>query len=458
MRVLIVHHGRLPGPGRLCSGGALRANAHAELLSGAGHQVRCLARAQDEEGGFRSPADLRRLATMFEPDWILCVAPSEAPILRPVAPLVVDLYAPRLLEAAWEECQQEEAGRSLRAVAAADQVLFSNPRQRWFWLGILALSGWDIREFPGLLVPLCAPEGPTRQAPERPRLLMGGQPWPWLDPRETLDRAVQALAGQGEVVTVGLPEFPGVRALPSLPYDQWLELCARSTVALDRYAPNPERELALSFRQMDYLGCGLPLISAPEGVIASELAAWGAGWVEESLEDAIAAAMDPTLCEARAEAAAALGRHYRKELVGAPLLDYRPGRRERGPSVLRDSLRFAAAQERAEGERLRREEAEREVQAKRGEVEDLHGQIRALTSAVEASAAAVADVAAFRAETARVLGTRLSGEHTHREQLVRELEITRAELAKKDLELEALRSERGRLEGVIGRILGRGGR
>lgn len=455
MRVLIVHHGRLPGPGRFCSGGALRALAHAELLRAGGHRVRCLARAQDEEGGFRSGPELRRMASMSEPDWILCVAPSEAPILRGIAPLVVDLYAPRLLEAAWEECSRQEAGRSLRAVHAADQVIFSNVRQRWFWLGILALCGWDVREFPGLLVPLCAPEGPPRKPPLRPRLLMGGQAWPWQDPSDCLRRAVAALAGQGEVWTVGLPEYPGVRALPSQTYDDWLALCSSSTVALDRYASNPERELSLSFRQMDYLGCGLPLISSDQVVLAAELKEWGAGWVDESLEDAIAAALDPTLCEARAAAALELGRHYRKERVGAPLLAWKPSIRTRSPSALNDAAQFAAAQERAEGEKVRREEATREVEKKREEVELLHLQIRSLTAAVEASSAALADVAAFRTETVRVLGTRLSGEQSQREQLARELEITRAELAKKEMEMEALRSERGRLETVIGRLLGR---
>src|SRR4051812_47154161 len=72
MRVLVVHHGRLPTPGSPCTGGALRAQVHVDALRGAGHDVHTLARAQDEARGFRSPADLRRLAAAITPDWILC--------------------------------------------------------------------------------------------------------------------------------------------------------------------------------------------------------------------------------------------------------------------------------------------------------------------------------------------------------------------------------------------------
>ena len=57
----------------------------------------------------------------------------------------------------------------------------------------------------------------------------------------------------------------------------------------------------------------------------------------------------------------------------------------------------------------------------------------------------MADVAAFRKETVQVLGTRLSSESATAEHLRRELEITRADLDKKNQELAALSTERDRL-------------
>ncbi len=484
MQILVVSHGPPPAPGRFCSGGALRAHAHAAILQHGGHRVHLLCREQDAPGGFRSPADLRQKAALLAPDWILCVAPGEAPALAGIAPLVVDLYAPRLLESAWEgaEVQAEEAGRTLRAIHAADEVLFSNPRQRWFYAGVLGLCGWDLREAPGLLVPLCtAPEelrpaaglaagaglaGLAVDLPER-FFVMGGVPWPWQDASAALAAASRHLQARGdgaEILTVGLPpervaHLPGVRALPPLPFDQWLALCGRAVAALDRYAPNPERELALSFRQMDFLSAGLPLISGPEMVLAAEIRETGAGWVDEPLEEALDRALDraaqrggesPERIGARALAA-----RYHPLRTGLPLLGWVPVRHSRGRSAVRDAARFARAEERARRERARRETAEAEVAAKRLEITAEHDRSRALTASVESLSAAIADVAGFRREAATVLGARLSGEHALREQLQRELEIARAELGKKDMEIAAMRSEQGRLEGVIRRVLGR---
>lgn len=453
-RVLIVHHGRLPSAGQACRGGVLRALQHAESLRAAGRNVQLLAREQDQAGGYRSYGELRRMAAAAAPDWILCVAPTEATALHGIAPLVVDLYAPRLLEAAWEEAQQEEAGRALRAIHVADQVLFSNARQRWFWLGILGLCGWDLRQPAGLLIPLAAPQGPPRRVPEHPRFILGGMPWPWQESQEILAQAVAFLGARAEIVSVGLPQQPGVRALPAGGYADWLELCASSTAALDRYQPNPEREMALSFRQMDYLGCGLPMIGMKESVLAQEIKDYQAGWIEESLEEALEAALGEA--QARCSAGAlALRQKYQRDLLAQPLLDWQPTARPRPWSVLRDAARYAAAMEAGRGARARAEQAALEVTDKRKENQELAAQNRALTASIEALSAAMADMAAFRKETAVVLGTRLSGTQATNEQLRRELEIMRADLDKKTQELEAIQSERGRLERTLLRLTGR---
>ena len=46
-------------------------------------------------------------------------------------------------------------------------------------------------------------------------------------------------------------------------------------------APNPEREINLSFRQIDYLRCGLLIITSPRQVIAQDIEEYGAGWLVE---------------------------------------------------------------------------------------------------------------------------------------------------------------------------------
>lgn len=454
MRVLLVHHGRLPSPGAPVTGGARRAAVHAHALRAAGHDVRTLARAQDgppPDGGlpgFRSPGDLRRLAAAFNPDWILCVAPEEAPALAPVAPLVVDLYAPRVLEAAFEGLQEEEAARALAAVEAADEVLFSNPRQRWLWTGLLGVAGWDLARPAGLLVPLAALPGPARTPPERPTFVVGGKPWPWQDATDTIRRAVRAAEGLADVVTVGLPAVEGARALPETTLDGWLGLLAGATAALDRYAPNPERALALSFRQMDYLGAGLPLISDPDTPLADGIRATGAGWVDEPLEDAVRDAI------LHPRSSAALAARYAPEVTEAPLLAWTPRRRERPWSHVRAGARIARVEARAAADRAAREAAEAALARKRDETDALHAQLRSLTASVEALSAAMHEVGGFRRETVQVLGARLSGASTEVEHLRRELEIARADLDKKSAELRAIQDERDRL-GRAFSLLGR---
>ena len=129
--------------------------------------------------------------------------PEEAPALTGLgAPVCVDLYAPRLLEAAWQSRTDDEAVATLRALAAADEFLFSNPRQRWFYLGLLALAGVDLRRNSGRVVPLVAPEGPPRKVPRNPVLVMGGVAWPWQDPTEALRATVTTYVARG------LPPWP----------------------------------------------------------------------------------------------------------------------------------------------------------------------------------------------------------------------------------------------------------
>lgn len=448
VRILVVHHGPLPSGDLPTTGGAIRAAQHVAALRGVGHEVTTLARAQDEAGGFTGAAHLRALARGARPDWTLCVAPEEAPALAGIAPLVVDLYAPRLLEAAFEGQQEDEARRVLLAVDAADEVLFSNPRQRHFWLGILGLAGWDLAKTPGVIVPLATSPVAAGRRAKRPRVIVGGHPWPWQDARESLARAIAHLRGRADVVSYGLPAIEGAESRALVSREAWLVACAGATVALDRYAPHTERELALSFRQLDYLSAGLPVITDAWTPLADAVRAHRAGWVDEPLE----AALDAALAEDRRVGVRALAADYAPERAAVALLALRPAPRAREWSAVRWSKQASAAMLRAAADRTLREAAEAEVHRKRAEVDSLFGQLRALTASVEALAGAQTDIAGFRRETVQVLGARLAGQTEEAEGLRRELAIVRADLEKKDRELEALRGERDRLGGVLRRL------
>lgn len=449
VKFILVAHGPPVDLDQPVSGGALRAQVHQTALEHAGHEVIVLRRRQDVPDGYRSAGELRRMVQRNQPDAILCVAVEEAWALRGLAPLCVDLYAPRMLEAAWEGGQEEQADLALRAVHAADEVLYSNPRQRWFWLGILGLAGWDLSKPCGRVVPLAAVGPVDKPKAGAPYFVMGGQRWPWQDPTKTLARAVEVLKGRAEVRVYGPASgVSGVREMGTVSRRQWLSACAGAVAVLDRYAPHHEREMALSFRQMDAVAAGAPLISDADTPLASELRATGAGWVDEPLEDAIEAALTagdrPGVGRVGRGRGAGLGA-YAPEQTSKELLAWVPRVRERGPSVVDAARGLATARARSEADRVARLGAEAEVVHKRAEVEALQGQVRALTSAVEATSAAIADVAAFRRETVSVLGARLSGVEATREQLAREVETLRADVQKKDAEQAALIAERDRL-------------
>jgi hypothetical protein len=472
MRVLLVHHGPLRDDDSPLGGGALRARTHARVLAGAGHEVLTLARAQDDETtpdgaprpwrtlpGFRSPGDLTRLARSASADAIVCVAPEEAPALAGVAPLAVDLYAPRLLEGAFEGLQREEAGRTLAALAVADEVFFSNPRQRWFFLGLLGAAGWDLSRPAGRLVPLAA-VGPDAQRegadPGPATFVLGGPLWPWQDATDTVRRAAVHLRGRARLRLVGMQTQPGfvehAECVPRMSRGAWLTTLRGAAGVLDRWAPNPERALATGFRQMDAIAVGAPLLTDDDTPLADEVRAHAAGWVGGPLEDAIDAAM--RAWEARpspAREAGSLAGAYAPERTSAPLLAWVNGAapRERRWNLLEAGADLARAEARAAVAEHARAVAEAEVAAKRAEVEALNATVRALAGAVEANAAAVADVAAFRRETVTVLGTRLAGREAEAEHLARELAIAREDAEKKTRELEAAQADRDR----VGRAL-----
>ncbi len=474
MRILIVFHGWFPAPGRPVAGGALRAWHHAEALRAAGHEVHLVTRSQDcspaGPPGFSSGPALQRHAERIQPQAILCVQPEEAPWLAGLdVPLVVDLYAPRLLEAQFQDSAGQEAVRSLRAVQAGDFFLFSNPRQRDFYLGLLALAGVDLRQQDfGAVVPLAAPHGPPRRARRPPRFVMGGVAWPWLDPLDSLRRAVTHLErrGEGQVLVYGnqpivgdtpvadlqdqLPAGPRLVYGGVLPYDELLASYAQCAAALDMMAPSPERSLAVAFRQMDYLGCGLPMIVGEDHALAELLRKAGAGIVGLEVEQAIDLVLDdPRAQGRRARAARNLARErFDRERCEAPLLRWlqEPRRRRRSETLLGSlaelSARESAAQQARQAADAQRERMVAEVAAKRQEVAALNERLGSLTRTAERLSGAVAEVAGFKREAIAVLG---AAEEQGREELRvlgRELSEAQAHGEKKSAEIEALGREK----------------
>ena len=472
MRILIVHHGKRPTPGQPTQGGALRACDMAAALEGAGHTVRMLTRDQDEAGGFSSEEDLYQKARDWGPDRIICTQIEDAPVLGAVgAPIAVDLYAPRVMEAAFDGSLRNTSVATLRALAAGDVFLVSNPRQRWMWWGLLAAAGIDVRKDPTLLIPLVAPTGPRRRASKHPVFMAGGGSWPWQDPVPALTRVLTHLdkRGEGRVVWFGgVPEGADAPWIlpthPRLEMPGWVDretlhkAFSGATAALDWMSPNPERQLAFSFRHADYLGCGLPILTHTDSPLADVLG--DAGWASNHIEDTLDAVLDhPKEVAKRSKAARTLARtSFSMTVAMRPLLDWVMSgtRHAHSPTDLLDLAQLAAdaarAQETSAAANAAQGRAEAEVAVKRAEVAQLNTQVQTLMRSIDRLTRAIDEVAGFKREAIHLLGNQGAADRLSLDEAVAENALLRADTEKKSAELRAMDELRARLENDVSNL------
>ena len=334
----------------------------------------------------------------------------------------------------------------------------------------MALAGIDIRTDPTLHVPLVAPDGPRRRIPREPIFVAGGAAWPWQNPVPALERVLAHLDARetGQVVWYGgtpllgsgehteavwsLPEHPRLETPGWLPYSDLLKRYATATAALDWMSENPERSLALSFRHVDHLGCGLPILTGPDSALVDTLGE--GGWIGNNIESILDEVLDnPSEVRRRSRIARDLARtQYSQAVAEAPLLAWVESglkhRRAKGPLV--DAAAWAAE---AAGERTRREGLEvtledlrEEVTNKRTENERLTTQIQQLTGIIERLTRSLDEVAGFKREAISVLGGAAERATRSQEETEREVTILRADIAKKSAELRAMDQVRERLE------------
>lgn len=453
MRILVVHHGVLPSPGQPASGGAIRAWHLGRGLAAAGLEVHHLARDQDVPGGFASPADLVRKAAALRPDAVVTVQLEDAPPLRALGvPVVVDLYAPRLLEAPFAGAQADTAPAVLRALRAGDVFLTSSPRQAWSWLGVLALAGVDVRQDPTLAVPI-ASSAPARRRRSKDLVLVGGGgAWPWTDPVPAVVRALAWMDQRdaGRLVWYGeaahLPEHPRLERRGRVAWDALLADWAGATALFDWQGEHPERQLALGFRHADALAAGLPVLGPSGTAVAEGLgdAAW-TGDVESTLDavlDDLSRGGDER--QRRSDAARALALQRDAQAAAAPLarwLQHGTPSHRAPPGPLLDlaelSARAASAEARAGAAEDRAARAEAEAVGKRQELAEAQARVHTLLSTVDRLSRAVDEVAAFKREAVDVLGRQVAAAADARDGATDQLGRLRADLAKKDAELVA---------------------
>jgi hypothetical protein len=366
-RVLIVSH---EAPGLQMSGPAIRYWHLAQALAAAALPVRLAVPAPVAvEGGAvkvegynrASGAELPALLAASDVVVVAGYLLRHYPVLAECRlPMVVDLYAPFLLENLEIHAASplpDQAARHRLDLAVVDEQLrrgdffiCASQTQRDFWLGMLAAAGrlnpYNFQADPSLrrliaVVPFGLPE----EAPAASRhALKGVQPgidrddqvvywgggiWEWFDPLTAI-RAVAALAPRRpglRLFFAGLrhpnPAVPAMRqaaAAQALSHalgltgrhvffnDGWVPYAERAAYLLDAdiglslHFDHVETRFAYRTRLLDYVWAGLPMVLSAGDDLAAGLAARGlARTVAPGDVAGVAAALDAWLDEAPAD-------------------------------------------------------------------------------------------------------------------------------------------------------------
>lgn len=358
MKVLLLVHAVFPDPARINAGNSIRAYFLAKGLVDGGHQVvfaypQALQRftSSDEsepEPGIRlerfaGAGELAELIERTRPDAVLVGYWELVELLPPdmAVPVVLDVVAPRVLEAMFQSDRSlaDEVQRMLTAYRRADRFLAGTERQRHFLLPWLIMAGFDCRyDVPIDVVPISTEAAALpASAPRTPtRFVSGGVSWPWRRTERWFDAIVDALQPRGaeqarfslfagEYVYGGQGDGKAVASAAQTAQAAVLEshgllaygdmqhfLQTRCSVGVELADRNVEREYSQSFRAMEFLRAGLPLVCNDYLEIAERVRAWEAGWTVSSPDELQALVQgildDPDECARRGRNALALVR------------------------------------------------------------------------------------------------------------------------------------------------------
>jgi len=321
MRILLLVHALPLDAEQVVTGNAVRAFAFEQALTAAGHTLRYAYPAAlgthsirlESRGvsacGYDSPRHLERQIHRYGTDvvfagyWELL---EDLPDLLDI-PIVLDMVAPRLLESMFEESADlgAEARRMVRAFRRPWRFLVGSSRQRDFLIPFLLMAGVDCSaEVPVDVVPIameCA-DSPPVVAKTRWRFVTGGVEWPWRDSNRQLEELELALAAAGKpgAVKATLLRLGGVyqhselaadagdrnysdRGL--LPYAQLREVLAASAVGVELATANVERHFSQSFRAVECLCAGIPLLIDDYLELAAAVREFDAGWIVDRDHD-----------------------------------------------------------------------------------------------------------------------------------------------------------------------------
>ncbi len=322
---------------------------------------------------FDGASDLNALIDQIKPDVIVGVNWELVDLLSKEleVPLVLDLIAPRLLEMQFQHVTHTaidaEMLRYMHVLGRGSHFLCSTDKQKTFYRSWLMLSGIYGGDDPIDVIPISAsPQVPqrTRDVSKELTFIYGGVFWPWQRPSGYLNRVLTSLQhhGHGRLLVIGgsyplakedsraaaftdtLASNPHLMLKPLLPYEEMEQTFLNADVAVDLSERNSERELSFSYRIIEYLRCGLPVVCNHYLAIASDIESYQAGWVinaednPEALEEVVKNILTHPDCvaERSANAQRLVYERYNWERTTEPLYQYcvKPTMLQRQPNVL----------------------------------------------------------------------------------------------------------------------------
>jgi len=304
MQILLITREPPLAQDEIASGNAIRTRQLENALQQAGHNVSqiWLGNAHDNHAdAFHNRDQLRAIINLKEPA-VIVVAYWELLALLPFdmpQPIILDFIAPRPLELLYQHPEQvsEEILQLQRNLSKCDLILVGNQSQRSLLWFTLLQAGFDLRGCdPVMVLPLSAVStGLPLSDPEKDAwtLVSGGVSWPW----RKSDEYWHAIRNMTETAVDTAPRLilfsgqykwhkdgPEVEKLQThnrdlAPYEQFSRYLTDSAhIGLELAQANIERRFSQSFRSLEFLRHGLPLICNDYLPIASLIQRYEAGW------------------------------------------------------------------------------------------------------------------------------------------------------------------------------------
>jgi len=311
LRVLTITRGAPPLDEVISVGSAIRAYNYLSFLKRSGADCYFLSGSNEISGikseiegikilSFSSDLEIPKIIEALQPDLIIvCVSELMQYIPEKIdACVILDLFAHRFTESLFENVDlSTDMFLRLDMLRKADYFIVNSSRQRDFVYSILILAGLEDIINRVLIIPHIVLNRPLeRKIPDEPVFVAGGFRWPWADDRSYINLLSQILEknNRGKIriyggrfalesrirdTDYGYNSSPRIEQMGLLPYVALLSEYSKASAGILCFEENIERYFSFSFRSVDYLFSGLPVVINDFIQLSELIKKYDAGWV-----------------------------------------------------------------------------------------------------------------------------------------------------------------------------------